>query len=205
MESAIKKFSLPYGTILKKVGITEADYDEFVISETDKFLFFSGALKKDEVAIVGQNKDYIFSFNDRIPEIVSDIFDMEIQRPNSGKSDYPIDIEELKKALNANKFGNILIGKDCATEIDICWPEYCDVKHPSCNFKISSWPTSRKVPFIFHNSRREEVVDLLPVIKYYHKCITTDELVERLLKIYKDESEIAIRSKCGIKPIDYVR
>lgn len=205
MESAIKKSSLPYESTLKKAGITGADYDEFVISETDKILFFNDVLKKDEVAIVGQNKDYIFSFNDRIPEIVSDIFDMKIQRSNSGKSDDLIDIDELKKALNANKFGNILIGKDCATAIDICWPEYCDVKQPSCNFKISSWPTSRKVPFIFYNSRREEEVDLLPVIKFYHKCVTTDELVERLFKIYKDESERAIRSKCEIKPFDYVR
>lgn len=104
----------------KRTGITGIIYDEFVISETDKFLFFNNVLKKDEVAVVGENKNYIFSFNDRIPEVVSDIFDMEIQRPKTGKSDDSIDIEELKKALNADKFGNILIGKDCATAIDIC-------------------------------------------------------------------------------------
>jgi hypothetical protein len=165
-------------------------HEEFVITELDKAKVYNDILEKGETGIVDYDKNFIYFFDENIPEIVSKMLKLEIYEPKSGEpEDGSVNEDELLKVLSKDSFKKLLISKEYSTAIDIHWPEYRRIQDSQGEVTISAYPIKRKIPFAFLNSNKVVEVDLLALIKCHSNCLDVSELVKRVKKRYREEWE----------------
>jgi len=179
---------------IRRDGLIDNSYfpihEEFVITELDKAKVYNEILEGGETGIVDYDENFIYFFDENIPEIVSKMLRLEIYEPKSGEpEDGSVNEDELLKALSKDSFKKLLISKEYSTAIDIHWPQYRRVQDAHSEITISTYPIKRKIPFAFLNSNKVVEVDLLPLVKCHSNCLDVSELVKRVKKRYRKEWE----------------
>ena len=160
--------------------------DKTVIEELDKFMLYNDVLKSDEIAIVGKDEKFIYSFREDLPNILQD----KITKTDSSDIEKYKDLSKCFDDFLSNKPNeNILFDRDFATKITVHWPTYVKLPRKNTEFLISAYPVDRFVPFAINGDRFLKEVDIIPIIESYPKCLNADQLIKRIMDAYKDKWE----------------
>jgi hypothetical protein len=177
------------------------DADPSIITEVDKYNSYYEILGADEIAIVDKDDNYVYSFREDLPKVLEEnVFRVKDQK------DEIVDLEYALKIANMDSLEKIILGKDFATNISVHWAEFRSVSRPYGDFLISAFPIDRKIPFAIKNDKLK-IVDMVPILDNYCKCLNTEQLMDRITARYKTEWEKKFGNwdKMFGKPTIYIR
>lgn len=173
-------------------GSLNLSSSEAVITELDKYMLYNDSVKEDEIAMVGKDEKFIYSFRENLPKVL----EKNILNVDNGNN-IEIKVDSLPEYVK-DYFNNLLLNKPCenlifdrdfATKITVHWAKYVPVSKKNSEFLISVYPIERFAPFAVNGDRFVKEVDIAPIIEGYPKCLDVDQLINRITRTYKDKWE----------------